>query len=359
MRRVLKVSLAGFTIIAILLALAGLLSRDTTPAPSFRFLGDQRPISCDKPESRRSPDRTTVLVYVFEADFNDVCREADAELASLGFLDFQPPPPQDEGNRRYCLWNTAREERVVVDILDERRSRGLLESSGHFTAEQLAQQYKNGWVYVSVVQMRPKLGLGNRLRSRARKSSRPSRPILRRAPSARDLKEALGLSYDVYPSVGMHPVRFGMLGEEVIQVIGEPENIENKDRHLLYETLGFSIMLSAQGRVQNFNFYTRKAMPGYGQVRDFTGQTKQGISMGASRSEIVGAYGEPTSEHQTGFRKWMVYNREGLAFVLLNDELIQFMLFAPRPDEAIPFISSTSAFEDPRLHVLRFYDDQE
>jgi hypothetical protein len=111
-------------------------------------------------------------------------------------------------------------------------------------------------------------------------------------------------------------------------------------------------MLSEQRGVQQFNFYTRRAAPTYYMyVKDFDGKTKQGISMGASRSRILETYGPSNSEHNIGFQKWMVYNRQGLAFILLNDELIQFLMFAPVPDEAVPVPSNA---DDPRELFLLF-----
>ena len=65
-RPAVKISLAIAIIAGILLVLACFLSHDPVTALSFRFLGDRKPISCDKQISRGSPQRMTVFVYAFE-----------------------------------------------------------------------------------------------------------------------------------------------------------------------------------------------------------------------------------------------------------------------------------------------------
>ncbi len=52
--------------------------------------------------------------------------------------------------------------------------------------------------------------------------------------------------------------------------------------------------------------------------------------MGASRSKILAAYGLPDGERKNGRQTTLEYDRLGLTFILLKDELIQFFMNLPR-----------------------------
>src|SRR4030066_1051050 len=79
---VIKISLAFVVIAVLLLILLGLRSRNEV-VPSYRFLGGRNPITCKKRGTQNEEIRYT---YSFEADFNDVCSKADAELIPAGFV---------------------------------------------------------------------------------------------------------------------------------------------------------------------------------------------------------------------------------------------------------------------------------
>ncbi|HUT47560.1 MAG TPA: hypothetical protein VMX36_14860, partial [Sedimentisphaerales bacterium] len=64
-------------------------------------------------------------------------------------------------------------------------------------------------------------------------------------------------------------------------------------------------------------------------VKDFSGKTKEGISMGASRSKILAAYGLPNSERKNGPQITLEYEHLGLTFILLKDKLVQFFMSMP------------------------------
>jgi hypothetical protein len=145
-----------------------------------------------------------------------------------------------------------------------------------------------------------------------------------------DSNSITNLSYEVYPTVGMGSIRFGMSKENVLKEIGEPEKVEDGDMSFLYRSKGFSLMVSPKGGVQYFNFYTKKAAPPFTSVKDFSGKTKEGISMGASRSKILAVYGLPDSERKNDAQITLEYDHLGLTFILLKDELVQFFMSMPR-----------------------------
>ena len=68
-------------VIVLLLILFVLLSHDSEP--SYRFLGDRNPIKYEKYKAGIAERR---YIYSFEADFNDVCSKAEAELFDKGFV---------------------------------------------------------------------------------------------------------------------------------------------------------------------------------------------------------------------------------------------------------------------------------
>jgi len=84
-----KISLTFVIIAALVLIWLGLrlIDGDGT-APSYSFLGGRSPIECKK-ANRRSEDSRGLLdrryIYSFEADFNDLCSKANAELILAGF----------------------------------------------------------------------------------------------------------------------------------------------------------------------------------------------------------------------------------------------------------------------------------
>jgi len=96
-KSVIKISLAFVIITIVLLILLGLRSRDEV-APSYRFLGGRNPVAC-KDGKTRNVDK--YYTYSFEADFNDVCLNAKAELISAGFVD--RTLPRDE-SREHTYW---------------------------------------------------------------------------------------------------------------------------------------------------------------------------------------------------------------------------------------------------------------
>ncbi|UCG48639.1 MAG: hypothetical protein JSU94_02465 [Phycisphaerales bacterium] len=137
------------------------------------------------------------------------------------------------------------------------------------------------------------------------------------------------LPYEVLPAVGMGSIRFGMSRQDVIKEMGEPDKVADAGMSLLYRSKGFSLAVHPNRGVQHFNFYTTRAAPPFTRVKDFRGKTKEGISMGASRSKILAAYGLPDNERVNGPQVTLEYHRLGLTFILLKDELIQFFMAVP------------------------------
>jgi hypothetical protein len=84
-----KIFLAFVIIAALVLIWLGLrLINEDETAPSYSFLAGQYPTECKKANGRIEDSRGLLdrrYIYSFEADFDDLCLKADAELIPAGF----------------------------------------------------------------------------------------------------------------------------------------------------------------------------------------------------------------------------------------------------------------------------------
>jgi len=123
------------------------------------------------------------------------------------------------------------------------------------------------------------------------------------------------------PGVGLGPVRFGMSGEEVIARFGKPEQLEAKVGLGYQPSRGFAVLVSGRRGVVSIScfssWYAKVGFP----VAGFAGVTTEGIAMGASREEIIKAYGKPSSETK-GPQTTLAYARLGITFGLRDDQVI-------------------------------------
>ena len=180
-------------------------------------------------------------------------------------------------------------------------------------------------------------------------------------------KEDLG-ALEIKPLEGIGPIRFGMSKDEVIELIGLPDatKVWKPRDHLAYErrlkdpkfavqhdslrkriekikqsehlrvgvetlkynSSGFEVRLLPSVGVIGFTCNTQEAQ-GF-RVRDFKGQTKEGLGMLASRKTIEEVYGKPDDSHGVyEYDHMLLYGRLGLTFQLKNDRLIILILRKP------------------------------
>ncbi len=133
----------------------------------------------------------------------------------------------------------------------------------------------------------------------------------------------------IVPLAGIGKVRFGMLEEEVIKILGKPD--KRKPRFLIYRPLGLSVGIHPTVGVTSFGPFTRKAIPWWDAfyTKDFRGATKEGVRMGSSEQEIVSAFGKPDERDDQGRQVDLTYKNLGLWFILLSDRVIQFSMMIP------------------------------
>ncbi|MHC4345358.1 MAG: hypothetical protein ACYSUP_11810 [Planctomycetota bacterium] len=98
----------------------------------------------------------------------------------------------------------------------------------------------------------------------------------------------------VVPLVGVGPVKFGMSRGQVMEVLGKPERTEASGRLVYYLTSrGVHFVIGSRTGVRVIECWSAQyPKPSPGTVT-FSGKTGKGIGMGASREEIVAAYGDP------------------------------------------------------------------
>ena len=159
-RRVIKISLAIFVVVAgILLALLAVMMCDSGPEISLGFLDGRAMTARLEEETGKSAYRTTREVYSFEADFNDVCARADAELSATGAktLLYSGRWPGREV-AMYPFRSTFSGESVRVSIAEGKKLRKYLTPKWSKQASLFGYNYErtSGWVSVEIIQTRPR-----------------------------------------------------------------------------------------------------------------------------------------------------------------------------------------------------------
>ena len=142
-------------------------------------------------------------------------------------------------------------------------------------------------------------------------------------------QEEVLLSPEVYPTVGLGPVRFGMNKDEVISLLGKPDSIKEDGTVLAYFSSGFTVYISPQRGVISYLCYTQAALAV--QVREFTGKTSDGVGIGSSLEELTDAFGIPdvVNEQET-LNTTVWYHTQGLEFTLADNKVVRFMVHAIR-----------------------------
>ena len=105
------------------------------------------------------------------------------------------------------------------------------------------------------------------------------------------------VSLTVGPLVGIGDVKFGDSRDVIIAAFGEPDEIQAQGRELNYvASRGVSFAVDADTGLQRIKLWSDSwptKLPFA--VSTFAGKTKAAIGMGATREQIVAAYGEPDS----------------------------------------------------------------
>ena len=149
---IIKISLIFIGITVVVLVFLGLRSRNSF-VPSYRFLGGRNPITCEK---AKTPNEDKRYIYSFEADYNEVCSKADAELIGAGFVvkaAVQILSGKESRQSYYYLKGRFPRGPIWIYIYKNRQCIKLPNSNDYAIAD------KDGWVRVEVVYWRGWWGL--------------------------------------------------------------------------------------------------------------------------------------------------------------------------------------------------------
>ncbi|UCG58448.1 MAG: hypothetical protein JSU70_02865 [Phycisphaerales bacterium] len=130
---------------------------------------------------------------------------------------------------------------------------------------------------------------------------------------------------------GVGPIKFGMLRGQVIQLLGKPDRINGNGSGLSYAlSRGITMAVSPYRGVLIIDCWSRKIKPiTFDDVSDFTGATKEGIRMNATREQILAAYGQPDETTLKGPTTTLHYAKLRAQFTLLGGQLVNLRIFAP------------------------------
>jgi hypothetical protein len=122
----------------------------------------------------------------------------------------------------------------------------------------------------------------------------------------------------IEPGSGVGKVRRGMTVQQVLAEIGPPRSTNGN--MLVYPRLGIWVGMTGD-KVDIFNVHLRKG---------FTGRTQEGVGIGSTREEVIGAYGQPvpqppsTREPKPGF-EIMNYSKPSIRF-FLQDGAVEYIV---------------------------------
>jgi hypothetical protein len=152
----------------------------------------------------------------------------------------------------------------------------------------------------------------------------------------------------VSPETGIGPVMFGMSIDEIVRALGEPNwrkehrfsnnlnpqpelGVKEAEKakfiatELGYDARGFRITAN-QGVLIGIECFNRSAMGP--SVRDFRGKTREGIKLGASRADVIKAYGEPQARIGTTIFE---YAKLGWSFSFRGEQLTSMRAISADP----------------------------
>jgi hypothetical protein len=129
--------------------------------------------------------------------------------------------------------------------------------------------------------------------------------------------------------VGIGPAKFGMSKDQVIEHFGQPDKIEGKDVGLDYiASKGLSFLLHPAKGLISIDCWSKEYPFPLAEIATFTGRTKEGLTMGASRKEIEATYGQPDSATAQGPLTVLQYDDIAALFTLKSDRLVKFSTYA-------------------------------
>lgn len=131
---------------------------------------------------------------------------------------------------------------------------------------------------------------------------------------------------DVAPKEGVGPLRFWMTVDEITGTLGKPTTLEQvgpRLEEMRYQDLGLVLLVNRKIGLASIDCCDGVLAPLYGfsQMSSFEGTTDRGIGIGATREEVIDAYGEPTKESDGGV---LSYSDLRMGFELRDGKVVRF-----------------------------------
>src|SRR5262249_27873953 len=124
------------------------------------------------------------------------------------------------------------------------------------------------------------------------------------------------------------PARFGMMKEDVLKALGQPDSVDGRGSILNYLSRGYSLVVSPKRGLFMITCVSQATFAT--NARDFAGTIREGVAMGASLKDLEKAYGKRDEVEENGpATRYVRYQALRLDFTLFNDKVVQFSLQAP------------------------------
>lgn len=125
----------------------------------------------------------------------------------------------------------------------------------------------------------------------------------------------------IQPGTGVGKVQFGMTLDNMKKILGEPD-IDSTGISYVYADLGIEVVFRDD---KVHSIYCVRHINGVPGFKACTYQTKEGIGIDSSESDIITAYGEPTKRS----RGALMYKELGLRFELENGQVEKIIALKP------------------------------
>ena len=136
----------------------------------------------------------------------------------------------------------------------------------------------------------------------------------------------------IVPLVGVGPITFGMTKEQVIELWGQPDQMQAGGIAMYYLSGHvISLLLEYKGGVREIQCWSDNypMQPQDMTVKTCAEKTQKGIGLGASRKEIIAAYGQTTSTASRGPVETLRYGELKTSFDLADNKLVGIRMQAP------------------------------
>ncbi len=126
----------------------------------------------------------------------------------------------------------------------------------------------------------------------------------------------------IAPGIGIGPLIFGMSKDQIIAVLGEPDKMEGGGIALFYQSKGLSLILDLRQGLREVSCWSKQHPMSPPDLVTYDGKTEEGIGLGATRDQVVAAYGEPDGTDSRLNVETLNYNKLKTQFSFFQNTLV-------------------------------------